>query len=235
MTLASFKTTRPVPVSSLVAFEDESPLTRAVATLLAGDGAARTVTLGTPLGKISESGAVSAASAAVAGNTGTGTLTLADPAFAASAKLGIYTVNCTVGGADAASKFRVEDPDGTLVGTATGGAAFDKAVKFTIAGGGTDFVVGDAFTVILSQAAGADDGKVKEWDPDAVDGSEIIWGFSLRETTAADGVDNVGGVLALRREAVLVAESILWPDAVSDAQKAAAIADIEDRLFLIVR
>lgn len=233
--LTSFKTTRPIAVSSLVAYEDETPLTRATGTLLAGDGAPRTIKLGTPLGKISESGAITAAAAADAGNTGDGALTLADPAVAAGAALGTYTVSCTAGGADGASKFRVEDPEGNLVGTATGGAAFNKAIRFTIAGGGAAFVEGDSFTVDVTQAAGANDGKIVAWDPAAADGSERIWGFSLRETTAADGVDNVEGVLALRREAVLIDASVDWPVGLSAADKAAAVADIDERLFLIVR
>lgn len=233
--LSSYKMTRPVPVSSLVAYEGEVELTRATGTLLAGDGATRTVKLGTLLGKISGSGDLSAAAAADAGNTGNGTFTLADPALGATAKIGVYTINCTTGGADGTSKFRVEDPDGKLVGTATGGAAFDKAIKFTIAGGGTDFVIGDAFTVTVARAAGQEDGKIVAWDPDATDGSEAIWGVSLRETVAEDGADNVDGVLAVRRMAVLIAETIDWPDGITADQKAAAILDMDARLFIAVR
>ena len=233
--LKSYKMTRPVPVSSLVAYEGEVELTRATGTLLAGDGAKRTVKLGTLLGKVSGSGDLSAISAADAANTGNGALTMAEPALAANAKLGVYTVNCTTGGADGASKFRVEDPAGTLVGTATGGAAFDKAIKFTIDGGGTTFVVGDAFSVTVVRAAGQEDGKIVAWDPTAADGSEKVWGISLREVEAEDGVDNVDGILALRRMAVLVAETIAWPDGISAGQKAAAILDMDERLFIAVR
>ncbi|RYC10169.1 head decoration protein [Ciceribacter ferrooxidans] len=235
MSLGVFKATRPVQVSDLVKREIDMELCRERFTLLAGDGAARSVELGTPLGKISASGTITATQAAVAGNTGDGTLTLANPAFADGAKTGVYTVTCTTGGADGTSKFRVEDPDGVLVGTATGGAAFDKAVKFTIAGGATAFVAGDAFTVTLARAAGANDAKVKEWDPAATDGSEVIWGFSLRSVTAADGVDNTTDGLAIRRMSVLRSLAIKWPAGTTDAQKAAALSDIEERLVLVAR
>lgn len=201
-------------------------------TLLAGSGSARAILLGTPLGMISASGVVSAAQAAVAGNTGNGTLTLANPAFAAGALLGVYKVTCSVGGADGTSKFRVEDPLGVLVGTATGGAAFSKAIKFTIAGGGTAFVVGDSFDVTLSQAAGATDGKVKAWDPTATDGSQTLWGFAANDVTAADAVDNTGG-LAIRREAILRDGGIIWPAGLSAANKAAAIAAADARGIVI--
>ena len=202
-------------------------------TLLAGSGSARAILIGTPLGQISASGAITGAQAAVAGNTGNGTLTLANPAFAAGALLGVYTVTCSVGGADGTSKFRVEDPLGNYVGVATGGAAFSKAIKFTIAGGGTAFVVGDAFNVTLSQAVGANDGKIVKWDPTATDGSQTLWGFAANDVTAADGVDNTGG-LAIRREAILRDGGILWPAGLSAANKAAAMA-IADIRGIVIR
>jgi Bacteriophage lambda head decoration protein D len=235
MSLGVFKATRAVQVSDLVKRELDPELSRASFTLLAGSGAARSVKLGTPLGMIVVGGALSAAQAAVAGNTGNGTLALANPALDASAKAGVYSVVCTTGGADGTSKFRVEDPDGVVVGTATGGAAFNKAIKFTISGGGAAFVIGDSFNVTLTRAAGANDGKVKEWDPAATDGSQKIWGLSIREITAADGVDNTNGGVAIRRLAVVRAAAIDWPDGATSAQKAAALADIDERLSLIAR
>ncbi|OLP56818.1 hypothetical protein BJF92_12160 [Rhizobium rhizosphaerae] len=235
MPMAVFKTTRPNQVSDLVKRELDPELGREVFTLLGGVGTPRTVRLGTPLGRIAASGALAVVAAAVAGNTGNGTLTLANPAFGTGVKVGDYAVTCSVGGADGTSKFRVEDPDGVVVGTATGGAAFSKAVRFTIAGGATAFAVGDTFTVTVSQGVGADDGKVKEWDPTAIDGTQHIWGFSIREVTAAVGVDNTTDGLAIRRLSVLRAGAILWPTAATDAQKAAAIARIDERLALAIR
>lgn len=233
MTLGVFKATRAAQVSDLVKREIDPEICRAPFTLLAGSGAARSVSLGTLLGKITAAGLVTAVAAAVAGNTGNGTLTLANPAFADGALTGVYTVTCTVGGADATSKFRVEDPLGVVVGTATGGAAFSKAIKFTIAGGGTNFVVGDSFTVTLTRAAGANDGKVVAWSPSATDGSQVVWGVSLRSVTAADGADNTTDGLALRRLGILRLGAIVWPAGVTDAQKAAALSDINERLALI--
>lgn len=232
MSLPYYNLAKPATVTNFVKRLDDQDYALDPYTLLAGDGAAREIKLGTPLGKITAAGAVSATRAAVAGNIGNGTLTLANPAFAAGAMLGTYSVTCTTGGADATSKFRVEDPEGVFVGEATGGAAFDKAVKFTIAGGGTDFVEGDAFTVTLSQASGADDGKIVAWDPDAADGSEKLWGFAWNDVTAADGVDNPGG-LAVRREAVLRDGGILWPAGLSDADHTAAIEAADLRGIVI--
>lgn len=235
MTLAVYKASRPKTLSSLVKRMPDREYSVESYVLLAGSGAARTIALGTPLGKITAGGTVSAAQAANAGNTGGGALTLANPAFAAGAKLGVYTVTCTTGGADGTSKFRVEDPDGVLVGTATGGTAFSKAVKFTIAGSGANFAPGDGFTVTLTQAAGATDGKVVAWDPAAVDGSQVIWGFAGNDVAAADGVDNDLGGFAIRRHAILCDGGINWPEGLSAAAKAAAILNVDERLGLVIR
>lgn len=160
--------------------------------------------------------------------------TLANPAFAAGVKLGIYTAVCTTGGADATSKFRVEDPEGVTIGTATGGAAFNKVVKFTIAGGGTAFVAGDRFNVTVSQAAGSDDGKLVPWDPDASDGSEVLCGFSLRALEAPDGEDKLG-LVYIRRTALLAGGAVRWPEGLSAAATATAIRDVEARLGIVIR
>ncbi|WP_439604507.1 head decoration protein [Shinella sp.] len=234
MSLSVYKMTRAAIVSTLLKWEAHADYSRAAGVLLGGDGGVRTVELGTPLGEITAGGAISLAQAADAGNTGNGTLTLADPAFAAGVKLGIYTAVCTTGGADATSKFRVEDPEGVTIGTATGGAAFNKAVKFTIAGGGTAFVPGDRFNVTVSQAAGSDDGKLVPWDPEASDGSEVLCGFSLRALDAPDGEDKLG-LVYIRRTALLAGGAVRWPEGLSAAATATAIRDVEARLGIVIR
>ena len=95
--------------------------------------------------------AAAAVGAAVAGNTGAGTITAA-PVTGAGVKIGIYSLVCSavaVGG----GKFRVEDPDGVVVGTAAVGVEFTKQLTFTIAAAGADFIIGDAFTITVSPAA----------------------------------------------------------------------------------
>lgn len=234
MTLALHRMSRAAAVSTFLKWEVHQDYSRAAGVLLGGDGAARIVVLGTPLGEITSGGAVSVVQAAEAGNTGNGTLTLANPAFAAGVKVGIYTAVCTTAGADGASKFRVEDPEGVVIGTATGGAAFNKAVKFTIAGGGTNFVVGDSFKLTVTQAAGTDDGKLVAWDPSASDGSQIIAGFSLRDLEAPENEDKPGLVYA-RRMSLLADAAIQWPEGLSATAKASAIRDVETRLGIVIR
>lgn len=95
------------------------------------------------------------AGAAAAGNTGAatiGSLTAASPA-----KVGVYTATAIVGGSATASKWRVEDPDGLYVGTATGATAFSAGgIGFTIADPGTDPAVGDAFNITVSASEETD-------------------------------------------------------------------------------
>lgn len=179
------------------------------------------VIAGTVLGKISAGGAVSAAQAANAGNTGGGTLTLANPAFAAGAKLGVYQITCTTGGADGTSKFRVEDPDGVVVGTATGGAAFNKAIKFTIAHATANFVEGDGFTVTLNQASDEDDGKYAPLDLAGTDGRQTAAAVLYEGCDATDA--DVRRVITARDTEVTAGE-LIWPTGISDGDKATALA-----------
>lgn len=233
MTLAVYRASKPVTLSNVVKWMPHREFSIESYTLLGGSGGEREIELGMPLGKITAAGTVSAAQAANAGNTGGGTLTLANPAFAAGAKLGVYQVTCTTGGADGTSKFRVEDPDGVVIGTATGGAAFNKAIKFTIAHATANFVEGDGFTVTLTQAAGANDGKIVAWSPSATDGSQVLWGFAANAVVAAENADNTTDGLAVRRQAILRDGGIVWPDGLSDANKALAIAAAETHGILV--
>jgi hypothetical protein len=73
----------------------------------------------------------------------------------APAKVGVYTITCTVGGATTASRWRVEDPDGNYVGTALGNTAFSsQGVGFTVTDAGADPVAGEAFTITVAAELG---------------------------------------------------------------------------------
>lgn len=78
-------------------------------------------------------------------------------------------------------------------------------------------------------------GKLVAWDPAATDGSQKVHGVCLKDCEAPNGVDRVDGLLYSRRFSVLNRASIVWPAGVTAEQQAAAIADIEDRLGLILR
>ncbi len=138
-------------------------------TLLLGEN----LTRGALLGAITKGGASAAAKAG--GNTGDGTITL-DPTTPVrpGAKVGVYTVRCITAAVNG-GVFRVEDPDGNVIGDTTvaggagGTASFDDDVKFILTDGAADFVVGDGFDVTI----GAGSSKVKLSTAAAIDGSEV--------------------------------------------------------------
>ena len=233
MSLPYFSHTAPLRESELVKLEFDPQYCREAYTLLAGSGSQRSVTLGTPLADVLADAAIAVAAAAVAGNTGNGTIALADPEYTSAVKEGVYRITCTTGGADGTSKFNVEGPNGKSVGVATGGAAFAKQIKFTISGGGEDFVVGDAFEVVVSIDQGDASIKSVAWVPDAGDDTAQITGLSLRATTAEDGSDATGLRLS-RGPAIVAADAIAWPDGISAAEKAAGVEMLKG-LGIIIR
>lgn len=120
-------------------------------TLLSGQNCVR----GALLGKIVNGTATSAAKSG--GNTGNGTLTVdATTPVKAGAKAGVYQVRFTVAATNNGT-FTVADPDGFVIGTvvmAAGAGAFDNDIKFAVADGSTDFVVGDGFDVTVAAGSG---------------------------------------------------------------------------------
>lgn len=115
--------------------------------------------------------------------------------------------------------FSVTDPSGNVLGTyATGAAAFATEVKFTIADGATDFIVGDGFDITV--AAGSS--KYVGWSPSAIDGSAVVKGIAIYDAEAAASVDNE--VVVLEEGPALVnTDELAWPAGISADDKAAAI------------
>lgn len=149
--------------SSVQLFAGDFPRVSKAVTILSGVGA---LVLGTLLGKILL-GALSVA-AKSGGNTGNGTFTPdATTPILARAKAGVYLVRCIAAAANGGT-FRVTDPEGYVLGDVAVGDTFANQIKFVIADGSTDFIVGDGFDVTI--AAGS--GKYKAYDKDNVDGSQ---------------------------------------------------------------
>lgn len=137
--------------------------------------------LGTLLGKILLGAATAAAKSG--GNTGNGVFTIdATTPILANAKVGIYTVRC-IAAATNGGTFRVTDPFGNVLGDIAVGGTFANQIKFAIADGSADFIVGDGFDITV--AAGS--GKYKAYDADNVDGSQYP------ELVLSENVDSSGG------------------------------------------
>ena len=195
---------------------------RDAVTVLAGNGAERTLKAGAVIAARTRSTVTVTAGD---GNTGDGAATLSDPALGARAEAGAYRFACTTAGA--AGTFQVLSPRGYVLPDLTVGEAYESGhLNLTVADGATDFAAGDTFAIEVSG-----DGKAVALDPAAVDGTAEAIGIAAYDVTAPDGADTE--VTAILRDAVLADRAIVWPDGINEAAKAAAIADLEARGILV--
>jgi hypothetical protein len=215
------------PLGFLIS-EAEGKRSRENRTLLSGQN----LKAGAVLGKIILGAVTSAAKGG--GNTGNGTLTLdVTSPKRAGAKPGIYTVRCITAATNGGT-FRVEDPDGYVLGdvTITGGAggtgAFDDDIKFVLTDGGTDFAAGDGFDVTI--AAGS--GKVKEYNPANEDGSQVPCGI-LAQAVDASAADQ--SCLVVERAAEVNSNELNWFSGASAPQIATGTALLASACGIIAR
>lgn len=160
--------------------------------------------------------------------TGNGAMTLANPAYASNVKDGAYKVIC-IAAATNGGTFRVEDPEGVSLGNVNVGSAFNKAIKFTIADGATDFAVGDEFTVTV--AANDDDFVWVAYNPAGTDGSEIPVGHSPYPVKT--GANETVEAVFLVRDCELNKHVVAWPEGITDAQKANAIQALAEQHIIL--
>jgi hypothetical protein len=170
-------------------------------------------------------GAASAAAKA-GGNTGNGTITMdVTTPVLSGALAGVYRVSCIAAAANAGN-FRVEKPNGDVIGEIAVGATFSDDIKFVINDGATDYVVGDAFDVTV--AAGS--GKYTPLNTAGNDG---------REVAAAILFSNVDASLADKpavfhvRETEVHDAKLIWPAGISAPNKAAAIAALKTKGIIV--
>jgi hypothetical protein len=153
-------------------------------------------------------------------NTGHGVLTM-DPTtpLLAGVLPGVYTATCTaaaVGG----GTFTVTDPKGNVLGTVAVGATFATQVKFVIADGAPDFLVGDQFSIEVGPISPA---TVVALNLGASDGSQNAAGILLFTTDATAGAVKT---TMIAREAVLSLYGLTWPAGMTQAQQDAAVAQL---------
>lgn len=188
------------------------------ATLLAGDGEARTVESGQVLA-IVPTGEQTVTPSAKAGNTGNGAIAAATAD--AGALKGRWIVTIIEGAADAGA-FVVKNPKGKQDGTGNVGAAYDGGVNFTWADGATDMVAGDVYYIDVAYAAGE---AYVALDPAGADGSEKAAAIAVNAASAPDGED--ARVLVINAGPTMVdLNELVWPDGITAAQKAVAVAEL---------
>lgn len=156
------------------------------------------------------------------GNTGNGALTLdgTTPALL-GVQLGVYTVRCITAATNGGT-FRVEDPMGNVLGDVAVAATFADDIKFSIADGAVDFIVGDGFDITVTAIVEKD----VEYDPAGTDGSEIATGI-LYGAVDASSADTRG--VAFRRDCEHNADIVVWKTGATATQKAKGTDDLKKR------
>lgn len=183
--------------------------------------ASQTLKAGNIVGKITEGAKVATAANGVPAPAGA---TMSAVTAALNTKLGEHTFTAIVGGAAAASRWRHEDPDGLLIGTAIAGTAYAGGglSALTITDSGTDPTPGETFVVTVTEPA-AGSGQIVMHDPEALNGSQTAYGVITSDVTTAAGETAKAVVIA--RDAEVISARLVWDD--QDAtEKAAALATL---------
>jgi hypothetical protein len=181
------------------------------------------IAAGQIVGAIDVVAGVTSSVAPDAGNTGNGVFTLDGAApVAAGAKDGIYRVVCQAVAANGGT-FEVFAPDGTELGKVAVGATFNNQIKFVVADGATDFVVGDAFSVTVGVESG-NDRQVKAWDPANTDGSQNPVGVMMYPVVTDGSATKLATIHARHAEVRL--SDLTFGGSPSAAQKAECIEQL---------
>lgn len=136
-------------------------------------------------------------------------------------RIGSYRLICVSASTDAGT-FRLHAPDGSIVNFAEGteievgaGAFTSNHLGITIEDGETDFIVGDSYAIHITAE------KYSALDPEATDGLQVAAGVLYANTDATDADVEC---LAIARNGIIKAAALIWPDAITDETKAAALA-----------
>jgi hypothetical protein len=207
--------------------EAENLRSRSVLTLIQGESVKAGQVLGLVAGSAPDEIEVTVTKGA--GSTGGGTLTMANPATGAGVTAGTYIAVCTATASNAGT-FKVFAPDGSVVGNATVGVAFNDDVKFTIADVGTDFAVGDFFSLAVEITTDALTGDCAAFDQDAVDGTQIaaVVAFDNADATAAP-VE----IVVMARSCQVAGVDLVWPADLEAGELAAGIQQLATRGVIV--
>jgi hypothetical protein len=188
-------------------------MSRAVRRLAAG----QYLRAGTVLGSIAAP--VPSVRARDGGNVGDGTLVMnTDAPLLPGAREGTYSLTYFAP-AGQCGAFRVEDPNGYLVGHAVPGEPFATSLQFLITAGAAPFSPGDGFEIDVEDALG----HVTQLRPRARDGRQIVAGILFYST---DAISAAQQCVITARTAVVSAAELVWPDGITEAEKASAIAQL---------
>ncbi|SEM74998.1 Bacteriophage lambda head decoration protein D [Syntrophus gentianae] len=202
-------------LQDILKWEQENHFSREVVTVLSGQN----LSLGTVIGKITKSIPISGTPDS--GNDGAGTVT--SVTGGSKTKIGTYTLTCrSYTPTPLAAVIEVKDPNGNALPDAGIGAYTNSQINFTVADGSPVIAAGDIWTIAVAEGSGS----VRVLNPAGVDGSQEAHGFLIADYDATDGA--LSGV-AIVRDAVIVADDLVWPTGVTNDQKAAALDQLAAR------
>ncbi len=194
-------------------------------TITVASGAA--LVAGTVVGKITIGAATAAEkSGGNAANTGAITMDATTPVLV-GAKVGVYTVRCITAASNSGT-FRVTDPDGFVLGDVAVAATFANDIKFSIADGSQDFIVGEGFDVTV--AAGS--GKYVAAPDTSYNGSHVATGIVIYATESASADVKVAAIV---RSAEVNGNILTYASSVDDADKKAVKVAQLAALGILVR
>lgn len=201
----------------------EAPGDRSREAITVGFSAA--LTAGTVLGKVFGPATAAAKSG---GNTGNGTFVIdATTPTLALAKPGVYTLRCITAVVNG-GVFRLEDPDGFVLGDVTippgagNSVTLTEQIKGVLTDGATDFAVGDGFDITVP-ITGA---KYYKLDTTRSDGANYAAGILYRDVDAS-AADAPGA--AYVRDCEINAKMVTWPAGISAGNQATATRQLATR------
>ena len=170
-------------------------------------------------------GATKAATATAVAGANTGTGAMGAITTTSDAIQGAYLLKFTKAAAGAGD-FEVIDPQGDVSGVGTAGQPFaGGGLSFTLAVGGTNWAVGDSFSVTV----GAPSVVYKAHDPAATDGSQHAAGVLLAGVT----LTAPGRGVAHLRSCEVNGQIITWKTGITGPQKSQGLAELADRGIIV--
>lgn len=176
-------------------------------------GTGADLAIGTVLGYVNAGSFAVAAAAADGGNTGDGTVALGSPAFGPDVMAGTYTLEI-VDAETNLGQIEMTDPMGNVVDVfEVGTESAGTHLTVTVSDGAADFVLGDKFTLAVTQTA---EGEYYALDLTATDGRQFPAGVLI--STAAAAAADVADALIIARQAIVSANKLIWPAGITADQ-----------------
>lgn len=188
----------------------QAPGTRSLENAILDEG--QNLEAGTVLGQIK--------SAVGAKISGTGDGTVGAVTLGPDAEVGTYVLTGKTEAGNAGT-FSVRSPSGQQLPDLTVAAAYAGThINLTVADGANDWDTGDVIHVTVTG------GNYTQLAPAATDGSQKAAGMLHESVDATDG--DLACVVFVR-DGEVKAEALIWPAAITDAQKAVALDQIKAR------